>query len=74
VSEAKLEVFLRKIRRLSCFLGDLLEGFGCNMVSSMGGVNGLSDKMLLPIYLITVIQTSEVHSRARWPVRRLDGM
>lgn len=71
VSEANLEVFLRKIRRSSCFLGDLSDGFGCNRVSSMGG--GLSGKKLLPKYLITVIQTSEVHS-ARWPVRRHDGM
>ena len=34
----------------------------------------LLDKNALPKYLITVVQTSEVHRRARWPVRRLDGM
>ena len=42
------------------------------MVSSMGGAFWM--EVLLPKYLIMVIQAFEVHSCDRWPVRRLDGM
>lgn len=74
MSGANLEVFLRKIDRSSCFLGDRSDGFSCNMVSLSSMGSGFCMEVLLPKYLITVIQASEVHSRDRWPVRRLDGM
>ena len=73
VAGANLEVFLRKIRRSSCFFRDRSNGFGCKY----GQFNrwwSLLDKKLLPKYLVAVTQTSEVHCRVRWPVRRLDGM
>ena len=37
MSGANLEVFLREMRRSSFFFGDRSDGFGCNMICSMGG-------------------------------------